>query len=105
MSVDIKGRTEDQIPPSPSYSAVKQQSPTSTHGDSEPPTYLRIVIDLPPEAAREIKHLVRGTGDDLPDLFRKALGLYKASKEAVKEGKFVGMAESEDSLETEFVGF
>jgi hypothetical protein len=105
MAVDIKGRAEDQTSPSPLYSAVRQQSPTGTHGDPEPPTYLRIIIDLPPQAAREIKQLVRETGDDLPDLFRKALGLYKASKEAVKEGKFVGIAGSEDSLETEFVGF
>jgi hypothetical protein len=105
MAVDIKGRAEDQASPSPSYSAARQQSSSSSHGESEPPTYLRIIIDLPPEATREIKQLVRETGDDLPDLFRKALGLYKASKEAVKEGKFVGIAGTEDSLETEFVGF
>jgi hypothetical protein len=36
--------------------------------------------------------------------FRKALGLYKLAEEAKREGKAVGIAETPDSLETEFVG-
>lgn len=76
-----------------------------TSGGPEDLSQMRIVIDLPPEAAREIKQLVHETGDALPHLIRKALGLYKLSKEAVREGKYVGITGTEDSLETEFVGF
>jgi hypothetical protein len=64
----------------------------------------RIIIDLPPEAAREMNELIQQSGNSPTDLFRKALGLYELSKEAVREGKAVGIAETADCLETEFVG-
>ena len=104
MAVEVKGPAQDQATPSPANTGVKQEIPCGFPND-EAPSYLRIIIDLPPEAAREFKRFMHDTGDDLPDLIRKALGLYKLSKEAVQEGKFVGIAEAEESLETEFVGF
>jgi hypothetical protein len=103
MAVELKEPAQDQS--SPSQMAASQGSPAGVSGDPEAPSYLRIVIDLPPVAAKEFKEFVHQTGDTLPELFRKAFGLYKLSKEAVQEGKFVGIAETEDSLETEFVGF
>jgi hypothetical protein len=105
MAVEIKGPAQDQATPSPANAGMRQESPCGVPSDPETPSYLRIIIDLPPEAAKEFKRFMHETGDDLPDLIRKALGLYKLSKEAVQEGKFVGIVEAEDSLETEFVGF
>jgi hypothetical protein len=103
MAIELREATQDL--PSPSNVAVGQENLCGSSSDPETPSYLRIIIDLPPEAAREFKEFVHQTGDTLPDLLRKALGLYKLSKEAVQEGKFVGIAEMEDALDTEFVGF
>ncbi len=64
----------------------------------------RIIIDLPPEAAQELNQLIELSGDSPTTFFRKAFGLYKLSKEAVQQGKHVGIADKEESLETEFVG-
>ena len=86
---------------------AKQQArdqPHEVQSGSEPSSYQRIVIDLPPEAARELNQLIQQSGDSPTTFFRKAFGLYKLSKEAVQQGKFVGIADKEDALETEFVG-
>jgi len=64
----------------------------------------RITLDLSPEADAALKQLMTETGDNPTELFRKAITLYKLAKEAQQEGKVVGVAESSDSLETEFVG-
>ena len=73
-------------------------------GSYQPPRRGRIIIDLPPEAARQMSELIRESGDSPTDLFQKALALYKLSKDAVRQGKAVGIAETADLLETEFVG-
>lgn len=65
----------------------------------------KIVLDLSPEASGVLNDLLNRTGDSPDDLFRKALSLYKAAQDAHREGKAVGVAESPDALETEFVGF
>ena len=44
------------------------------------------------------------TGDNPTELFHKALALDKLTKEAIQQGKAVGIAETEDSLEYRFVG-
>ena len=49
--------------------------------------------------------LVQEAGGDLTDLFQKSLALYKLSKDAMREGKAVGIAASADVPDTEFVGF
>ena len=51
-----------------------------------------IVIELIPEANRTLDELMRRTGDNLTDLFRKAIGLYKLAEEAKRDGKAVGIA-------------
>jgi hypothetical protein len=51
-----------------------------------------IVIELTPEANRTLDELMRRTGVNLTDLFRKAIGLYKLAEEAKRDGKAVGIA-------------
>ena len=68
------------------------------------PSHTLFLIDLSPEAAEELKQLMAQTGDKPTELFRKALGLYKVTKEAIQQGKAVGIAETEDCLEYRFVG-
>jgi hypothetical protein len=64
----------------------------------------QFLIHLSPEAADELNQLMAQTGDSPTQLFRKALGLYKVTKQAIREGKAVGIAETADSLESRFVG-
>ena len=52
-----------------------------------------------------LNKLLDQTGGDVIDLLQRALALYTISKEAVQDGKVVGIAEKEESLETQFVGF
>ncbi len=77
-----------------------QRSP----GPYSPRFETRIIIDLPREDSEAINQLVEETGEDLKEIIQKALALYKATKEAIRQGKVVGIASSEDSLETQFVG-
>ena len=72
-------------------------------GDGFAP-HTMITLDLTPEAAKALNQLIEQTGDSPTDLFRKAIALYKLTKEAIREGKSVGIAETEDCLETRFVG-
>jgi hypothetical protein len=64
----------------------------------------QFVLRLTPEAAEELNELMAQTGDTPTQLIRKALGLYKVTQQAIREGKAVGIAESADSLEARFVG-
>jgi hypothetical protein len=90
-------------PPLPA-GTVMRPAGTMTPIEIEPAVHTRYVIDLPPEAAVELRQLMAETGDNFKELFQKALGLYKVTKKAIKEGKAVGIAENEESLETKFVG-
>jgi hypothetical protein len=65
----------------------------------------KVEIELSPEAAEMLEHLMDQTGDTPSDLFRKAIALYKVASEAHREGLAVGAAKSADPLEAEFVGF
>jgi hypothetical protein len=63
------------------------------------------ILEFPPDAAAELDQLMRETGDDDATLlFRKALALYKLAKDAIREGKQVGVASTPDCLETRFIG-
>lgn len=80
-------------------------SPLSSHsGLGSPSVRTGIAIELTPEANQALDELMQRTGDNLSDLFRKAIGLYKLAEEAKREGKAVGIAITPDSLETVFVG-
>lgn len=74
------------------------ESPINFSSDS--PMLLR----LTPEAAQELNQLLELTGDTPAVLIRKALGLYKVTQQAIREGKAVGIAETAESLESQFVG-
>jgi hypothetical protein len=67
-------------------------------------TPTRVVLELSPELAAVLDEIKARTGDSPSDVFRKALGLYKLAEDAKREGKSVGIAETPEALETEFVG-
>ena len=64
-----------------------------------------LLIGLTLETNRQIEEPALRTGDSKADLIIKALGFYKAASDAVRPGKFVGITDGEEELETEFVGF
>jgi hypothetical protein len=53
----------------------------------------------------QIEELALRTGDTKANLINKALGLYKALSDASIEGKYIGIAANDETLEREFVGF
>ena len=108
MSEDSEKQDASQFPPPPQVvtggGAIRLGIDTGGTATFEVIPRARIVLDLPMEAAQALRDLINKTGDDPVVLFRKALGLYKLAEEAKREGKFVGIAATPDSLETEFVG-
>jgi len=65
----------------------------------------RVTLDLTPAAAQALNDLMRQTGDNPSELFRKAIGLYALAERAKRQRKAVGIATNREVLETEFVGF
>jgi hypothetical protein len=105
MSTDTKEQTREQVAsPGRINTTIRPGMPYGAQADPNAPRHTRIVIDLPPEAAAELDQLRCQTGDSHAALFRKALTLYKLAREAIAEGKSVGVAETADALETRFVG-
>ena len=51
-----------------------------------------------------LDQLMQQSGDSPAELFHKALALYKLAKDAIRDGKDVGIASTPDCLETRFVG-
>ena len=64
-----------------------------------------LLLGLTPETDRQIEELALRTGDSKATLINKALGLYKAASDAFHNGMQVGIADPEQELETEFIGF
>jgi hypothetical protein len=62
------------------------------------------ILKFPPETTAELDELIKETGGDATELFKRAIALYKLAKEAVHDGKAVGVASSPDRLETQFTG-
>jgi len=73
--------------------------------DDRPGPSGELNLRLSPEAVQVVSRLLADTGDSPAELFRKAVGLYRLSVDAHREGKAVGAAGSAEVLETEFVGF
>jgi hypothetical protein len=96
--------TQEQLTLPRTNRVATQGAPFGIQSDVVVHPHTRIIIDLPPEAAKQLDELRQKTGDSHSDLFRKALTLYKLAREAVEAGKSVGVAETPDSLETRFVG-
>jgi hypothetical protein len=76
----------------------------STAASARVTSSTQFILNLTPEAADELNQLMAQTGDNPTQLIRKALGLYKVTQQAIREGKAVGIAETADSLESQFVG-
>jgi hypothetical protein len=96
-----------QLPPS-DVIAVREKTRSPGGVPLSPPIPFTpetpFVIHLTREAADELNELMAQTGDTPTQLLRKALGLYKVTRQAIQEGKAVGIAETPDSLESQFVG-
>src|SRR5262249_33274265 len=63
------------------------------------------VIKFPDETTEEVERLIEETGGDPTEFFKRAIALYKLAREAVDEGKAVGVTSNPEALETRFVGF
>jgi hypothetical protein len=63
-----------------------------------------ITLEVTPEYYAALEQLMRDTGQNLEDVFVKAIALYKSVVEFKCEGKHVGTADDVDKLEREFVG-
>jgi hypothetical protein len=96
-----------QLPPN-DVIVVREKTRSSGRVPLSPPIPFtpesQFILHLTPEAANELNELMAQTGDTPTQLFQKALGLYKVTRQAIQEGKAVGIAETPDSLESEFVG-
>jgi hypothetical protein len=65
---------------------------------------ISFVVKFPDETTEEVERLIEETGGDATEFFKRAIGLYKLARDAVHDGKAVGIASSPDALETQFVG-
>ncbi len=63
-----------------------------------------ITFELSPEMFETLQQLAIASGQPIEGVFDRAIALYKASLDALREGKHVGVAGRPESLETEFVG-
>jgi hypothetical protein len=63
-----------------------------------------VTLTMSEDVASMLADLARSSGQDLDEVISKAFLLYKASADARREGKVVGIAPTADVLETEFVG-
>jgi len=70
-----------------------------------PPHNARITLELTKEASQALEELMESTGQDVSELFRKSLALYKLAKEAEKDGMAIGATPQPEALETQFTGF
>jgi hypothetical protein len=99
---------QPEFPQSRSGSVMRPVSVTTSSGSTSESARVtsstQFILNLTPEAADELNQLMAQTGDNPTQLIRKALGLYKVTKQAIREGKAVGIAETADSLESQFVG-
>ena len=96
--------TQERTRPLPINTTVTQRIPYGVQSGSAPAPHTIITLDLTPETAKALDQLLQQTVDSPDDLFRKAIALYKVTKEAIQAGKFVGIAETDDGLESRFVG-
>src|SRR5437763_2363300 len=102
MASEVKEQTREQIAP-PRPVVVRPEDSFEGQVDLRGSSGIRLVVELPPEAATELEQLMRQTGESPTDIFRKALSLYRLAKEAAQAGKAVGVAENPDFLETSLV--
>jgi hypothetical protein len=52
-----------------------------------------------------VEELARRSGETRANIFNKAIVLFKKASDAASEGKRIGIADADQELETEFVGF
>jgi hypothetical protein len=64
---------------------------------------IRLSLDLTPEMYEVVNKLAIDAGTNKSDVLRRAIGLYKVSKEGEKEGKFTALVK-EGKIDTRLVG-
>lgn len=63
-----------------------------------------VYLGMSRQAFQDLIDLAESSGTPLEEIIGKAFLLYKCAAEAHRDGKAVGIAESAEVLETEFVG-
>ena len=85
---------QDRIRPRPS----SESAPTGT-------TKVEITLSIKPELMAILQGMASESHQTLDAVFTTALALYRASLNALAEGKHIGYTSSPDDLEVEFIGF
>ena len=71
----------------------------------EPGQGYSLLLTFSEELGARLDELVRRSGDSRADVLNRAIGLYKAVSDAIREGKRVGFVDDpEIELDTEIVG-
>lgn len=97
----------EQSPAPPPLQGDSISRPTRTRSKSAPIRLTsdnEFILHLSPDAIDELNGIMDLTGDTPTELLRKAIGLYKVTQQAIHEGKAVGIAETPESLDVQFVG-
>jgi hypothetical protein len=68
------------------------------------PAKIQMVLEMSPETSQLVHEMARESSGSTSDVFSKALALYKASLDAVREGRAVGIVDDPAKLDVEFLG-
>lgn len=67
---------------------------------------IKLSLEVSPELNATLENLVvQGSGSSKSEVLRKAIALMQVAVDARQQGKRVGIAEQDQPLATEFVGF
>ena len=66
---------------------------------------LRVSIDISPELYAKLQGLARDVRGTKSDVIRKSLALMDVAVQARKNGKRIGIADKDEHLSTEIIGF
>ena len=61
-----------------------------------------LTLEMTPEIHDALGQMSKDTGQDLSEVIRSALGMYKLAVEAHKSGKAVGISDKPESMQTKF---
>jgi hypothetical protein len=70
----------------------------------DPAAPARITFEISPEMFAMLRQLSAASDQPIEGVFDRAIALYKASLDALREGKHIGVADQAESLDTEFIG-
>ncbi len=76
-----------------------------TTADARNEGHYSLLLGLSEEMNSRIEDLAMRTGYDKAEVINLAVALFKASLDAVEDGKRVGIVEDDREMQTEFLGF